>query len=106
MKLSATTAFGNTVFAFAMIAKRRVYTLILVHNKALLEQWKERLDDFLEIQNTIDAPIGKRGRLRQDTIVGCLHSGKNTLRGVVDIALIQSCLNAGDAKHLLRIMEW
>lgn len=100
--LSATTAFGKTVFAIAMIAKRRVNTLILVHNKALLEQWKERLDDFLEIQNTIDAPIGKRGRLRQDTIVGCLHSGKNTLRGVVDIALIQSCLNAGDAKAFVK----
>jgi DNA primase small subunit len=100
--LSAATAFGKTVFAIAMIAERRVNTLILVHNKALLEQWKERLDDFLEIQNTIEPPIGKRGRQRQDTIVGCLHSGKNTLRGVVDIALMQSCLNASDAKAFVK----
>ena len=35
--LSATTAFGKTVFAIGMIAKRKVNTLILVHNKALLE---------------------------------------------------------------------
>lgn len=42
--LSATTAFGKTVFAIGMIAKRKVNTLILVHNKALLEQWKERLE--------------------------------------------------------------
>ena len=34
--LSATTAFGKTVFAIAMIAKRKVNTLILVHNKAYL----------------------------------------------------------------------
>lgn len=42
--LSATTAFGKTVFAIAMIAKRKVNTLILVHNKALLAQWNERLE--------------------------------------------------------------
>ena len=36
--LSATTAFGKAVFAIGMIAKRKVNTLILVHNKALLEQ--------------------------------------------------------------------
>lgn len=100
--LSATTAFGKTVFAIAMIAKRKVNTLILVHNKALLEQWKERLDDFLEIQNTIDAPIGKIGRKRQDTIIGCLHSGKNTLRRIVDIALIQSSLKAGNVKAFVK----
>ena len=52
--LSATTAFGKTVFAIGMIAKRKVNTLILVHNKALLEQWKERLKNFLEINETIE----------------------------------------------------
>jgi len=36
--LSATTAFGKTVFAIAMIAKRKVNTLILVHRKSLLDQ--------------------------------------------------------------------
>lgn len=36
--LSATTAFGKTVFAIGMLARRKVNTLILVHNKALLEQ--------------------------------------------------------------------
>lgn len=100
--LSATTAFGKTVFAIAMIAKRKVNTLILVHNKALLEQWKERLGEFLEVRKTIEEPIKKRGQKRQDTIIGCLHSGKNTLHGVIDIALIQSCLNAGEAKAFIK----
>ena len=47
--LSATTAFGKTVFAIGMLARRKVNTLILVHNKALLEQWKERLETFRQI---------------------------------------------------------
>ena len=55
--LSATTAFGKTVFAIGMIAKRKVNTLILVHNKALLEQWKERLESFLKIDETIEEPV-------------------------------------------------
>lgn len=99
--LSATTAFGKTVFAIAMIAKRKVNTLILVHNKALLEQWKERLDEFLEIRHAPEALTEKRGWKGKASIVGCLHSGKNSLQRVVDIALIQSCLSAGEVKSLV-----
>jgi len=38
----APTAFGKTVAAAAMIARRKVSTLILVHRTELLTQWKER----------------------------------------------------------------
>ena len=79
--LSATTAFGKTVFAIGMIAKRKVNTLILVHNKALLEQWKERLENFLEVNETIEEPKRRRGRKKQSSIIGCLCSGKNSLHG-------------------------
>ena len=41
--LHATTAFGKTVTAAAIIARKKVSTLILVHSKALLTQWCERL---------------------------------------------------------------
>ena len=58
--LSATTAFGKIVFAISMIAKRKVNTLILVHNKALLEQWKERLEEFLNINEEITDGNRKR----------------------------------------------
>ena len=100
--LSATTAFGKTVFAIGMIAKRKVNTLILVHNKTLLEQWKKRLETFLEINERIEEPIGKRGRKADSSIVGCLYSGKNSLHGIIDIALIQSCLDNGDAKSFVK----
>ena len=100
--LSATTAFGKTVFAIAMIAKRKVNTLILVHNKSLLAQWNERLEQFLEIDEAIDKPHGKRGRKKDSSTIGCLYSGKNTLHGIIDIALIQSCLNDGEAKPFVK----
>ena len=39
--LSATTAFGKTVLAAWLIAQRGVNTLILVHRRQLLEQYRE-----------------------------------------------------------------
>ena len=100
--LSATTAFGKTVFAIGMIAKRKVNTLVLVHNKALLEQWKERLETFLKIDEPIEEHIAKRGRKKNSSAIGCLYAGKNTLHGIIDIALIQSCLNDGEAKPFVK----
>lgn len=100
--LSATTAFGKTVFAIGMIAKRKVNTLILVHNKALLEQWKERLETFLKIDETIEEPEAKRGRKKNLSIIGCLYAGKKSLHGIIDIALIQSCLSDGEVRPFVK----
>jgi len=47
--LCAPTAFGKTVTAAAMIARRGVNTLVLVHRRELLKQWQERLQSFLGI---------------------------------------------------------
>ncbi len=55
--LSATTAFGKTVLAAWLIAQRGVNTLVLVHRQQLLEQWVERLSEFL------DLPEGTLGRI-------------------------------------------
>ncbi len=100
--LSATTAFGKTVFAIGMIARRKVNTLIFVHNKALLEQWKERLETFLKIDETIEGPEAKRGRKKKTSVIGCLYAGKNSLHGIIDIALIQSCLSDGEVKPFVK----
>lgn len=100
--LSATTAFGKTVFAIGMLARRKVNTLILVHNKALLEQWKERLETFLKIDEIVEEPAAKRGRKKNSSVIGCLYAGKNTLHGIIDIALIQSCLSDGEAKPFVK----
>ena len=39
--------FGKTVAAIGLITKRGVNTLILVHTKALLDQWVQRLERYL-----------------------------------------------------------
>jgi len=100
--LHATTAFGKTVTAASIIARRKVNTLILVHTKALLDQWHDRLSEFLEIDyEELDEPK-KRGRKKAFSPIGCLDSTRNTLHGVIDIALIQSCLEDGEVKPFVR----
>ena len=99
--LSATTAFGKTVFALAMIAQRKVNTLILVHNKALLEQWEQRIEEFLDINENIESDDRRKSR-KPKSVVGLLHSGKNTLHDLIDIALIQSCLDDDGVKPFVK----
>ena len=96
--LHATTAFGKTVTAAAIIARKKVSTLILVHSKALLTQWHERLTEFLSI-DYVESPVPKkRGRRKKFSAIGCLDSTGNSLHGIVDIALIQSCLDGDSVK--------
>jgi superfamily II DNA or RNA helicase/very-short-patch-repair endonuclease len=78
--LAATTAFGKTVLAAWLIARRGVNTLVLVHRQQLLEQWVERLATFLGV------PAKSIGRL---------GGGRKTLTGRIDVALIQSLVRKG-----------
>lgn len=99
--LNATTAFGKTVTAAAIIARKKVNTLILVHSKALLAQWHERLMEFLGI-DYVEPPVPKkRGRHKKFSPIGCLDSTDNSLHGIVDIALIQSCLDGDSVKPIV-----
>ena len=70
--LSATTAFGKTVVASYLIAKRKVSTLIIVHTKQLQDQWIERLQTFLKMS---DKSIGRFG------------AGRKKTTGFIDVAL-------------------
>jgi superfamily II DNA or RNA helicase/very-short-patch-repair endonuclease len=78
--LAATTAFGKTVIAAWLIARRGVNTLVLVHRQQLLEQWIERLLTFLDIP---PAAIGRIG------------GGRRKPGGLLDVALIQSLVRKG-----------
>ena len=99
--LSATTAFGKTVFAIAMIAKRKVNTLILVHRKSLLDQWKKHLEDFLEINEVVVNDGKKRKIKKQQSPIGTLYSGENSLHGIIDIALVQSCFDGNEVSSFV-----
>lgn len=48
--LEAGTGSGKTVMALKIIVERRQPTLIIVHNKELLHQWRERIAQFLDIE--------------------------------------------------------
>lgn len=43
----AVPGWGKTVFACSLIAKMNVPTLVIVHKEFLLNQWKERIEEFL-----------------------------------------------------------
>lgn len=83
--LHAPTAFGKTVVGAALIAKRKVSTLVLVHRAELLSQWQERLQEFLALGD----PIG---------IIG---GGKRKQSRCIDIALLQTLARDDDIKDFL-----
>jgi superfamily II DNA or RNA helicase len=78
--LAATTAFGKTVVAARLIAERGVSTLILVHRQQLLDQWVERLSQFLGLE---------------PSAIGQVGAGKRRPRGSVDVALMQGLCRKG-----------
>lgn len=82
--LSATTGFGKTVIGAKLIADKKCSTLILVHTKELATQWKERLEQFLVVDEVIEK------RRKNSSIIGQLGGGKNTINGIIDIAIMQS----------------
>nr|WP_226472242.1 DEAD/DEAH box helicase [Dechloromonas denitrificans] len=84
--LCAPTAFGKTVTAAAIISRRQINTLVLVHRTELLKQWQERLQTFLG--------VGK-------DIVGTIGGGKPKPTGVIDIAVMQSLSRKGEINQLV-----
>jgi superfamily II DNA or RNA helicase len=84
--LIAPTAFGKTVIAASLIARRGVNTLVLVHRTDLLKQWKERLTTFLK------APKGS---------IGTIGGGKSKRTGQIDIAVMQSLSRQGEVDPVI-----
>lgn len=84
--LCAPTAFGKTVTAAAMIARRGTNTLILVHRRDLLRQWRERLQFFLSADKDV---------------VGVIGGGKSQPTGKIDIAVMQSLSRQGEVASLV-----
>ena len=84
--LCAPTAFGKTVTAAAMIARRGVNTLVLVHRTELLKQWQERLQAFLGVDGGV---------------VGTIGGGKAKRTGKIDVAVMQSLSRQGEVDDLV-----
>jgi hypothetical protein len=84
--LAATTAFGKTVVGARMIAARGANTLVLVHRRQLVDQWRERLQSFLSVK---------------DGDIGTIGGGKRKPTGRIDIALIHSLVRNGEVSDLV-----
>ena len=100
--LAAATAFGKTVVGARLIAAKKVNTLILVHRQQLVSQWRERLAQFLVIDESLPELPVKRGRKIKRDIIGHLAGGKNRLSSIVDIALMQSLSKGGDVRECVK----
>ncbi|HSE37697.1 MAG TPA: DEAD/DEAH box helicase family protein, partial [Blastocatellia bacterium] len=84
--LCAPTAFGKTAVAAHLIATRKVNTLVLVHRRQLMDQWRERLALFLGLS------INE---------IGQIGGGKTSRTERIDIAVIQSLVRKGEVKDLV-----
>jgi superfamily II DNA or RNA helicase len=84
--LFAATAFGKTVVAARIIAARAVNTLVLVHRRQLMDQWRERLADFLALP---------------PSEIGQIGGGKDRRTGRIDIGILQSLNRKGSVKDFV-----
>jgi len=100
--LSAATAFGKTVIGAKLICMKKVNTLVLVHRQQLLSQWRERLEQFLIINESLPESSEKRGRKKKQNIIGHMAGGKDRLSGIIDIAVMQSLNTKGDVKDVVK----
>lgn len=84
--LVAPTGFGKTTMAAWIITQRKVNTLVLVHRKLLMEQWREQLALFLGLK---------------EKDIGLVGGGRKKRTGLLDVALIQSLQRKGEVANLV-----
>ena len=100
--LAAATAFGKTVIAAKLIAKRETNTLILVHRRQLLSQWINRLSEFINIKEELPVLNKKRGRQIRQFLIGQIGGEKEYISGIIDVAIMQSLIRENEVKEFTK----
>nr|WP_252189008.1 DEAD/DEAH box helicase family protein [Streptococcus pseudopneumoniae] len=99
--LHAETGFGKTVLGAALISERKTKTIILVHNKQLLDQWLDRLNRFLTFEEAEATRYTPSGREKVIGYVGQYGGTKKWLSKLVDVVMIQSLFKLENSQSLL-----
>ena len=86
--LCATTGFGKTVVSVKIISELKTNTLIIVNRNNLLEQWKEKLSYFLDINKKEIGQIG---------------ASKENPNGKLDVASFQSLFKKDNLEELIKV---
>jgi len=73
--LCSSTGSGKTVMSLALIAHRKQPTLIIVHTKELLNQWRDRIETFLGIPKSE---------------IGMIGNGKFRIGGKITVGMVQT----------------
>lgn len=84
--LCAPPGIGKTVIAARLIAERGRSTLVLVHRKPLLEQWTQRLSEFLDLDTDE---------------IGTIGGARRKPKGKLDVAMVQSLARQETLDELL-----
>lgn len=98
--LSAPTGFGKTVIGAYLVSALKMRTLVIVPDTALLSQWQENFETFLDVDEDLPPLLTPKGRpsRRKRSVVGRIGGGKTVPSGIVDIATYQSLLEKGEVE--------
>ena len=77
---------GKTVLGTYLVAERGRNTLVLVHRRPLLDQWRAQLSLFLGLE------LGE---------IGQLGTGKRRLTGTIDVAMVQSLVKKDSVDEIV-----
>ena len=110
--LEAGTGSGKTIMALAVIAHRRQPTLIIVHSKELMQQWRQRIHQFLSLEaglagdglfdiRPVTVAIVNTAKKNLDTLAECFGQIVVDECHRVPASLFTDVVSAFDSRYML-----